>query len=319
MLSEIRARASAVPAEWRVHVVSENNFPTAAGLASSAAGYACLTAALAEAYGVKDTYPGEVSTIARMGSGSACRSLYGGFVKWEAGVRPDGTDSIAVQVAPEDHWPDLQVLILVVSANKKETSSTAGMMTSVETSELLKFRAEAVVPARMAAISEAYLAKDFEAFGRITMQDSNQFHACCADTYPPIFYMNDVSRSIVASVHAINAAAGAVKAAYTFDAGPNAVIYVRKEDVPNVLSVLLHHFPHDGDIVTPEPDMVRAATDAAARGDVPEPLRRAADMQQPGVLTQVYHTTVGAGAAPLAVDKALADPVTGMPLPRGGD
>ena len=97
-------------------------------------------AALSNIYGVRESFPGELTTIARMGSGSACRSLYGGFVRWEAGVRPDGTDSIGVQVAPASHWPELEVIIMVVSAHKKDTSSTDGMMTSVLTSDLLKVR-----------------------------------------------------------------------------------------------------------------------------------------------------------------------------------
>jgi mevalonate pyrophosphate decarboxylase len=95
-------------------------------------------AALGAVFQIKETFPGELTTIARMGSGSACRSLYGGFVRWEAGVRPDGTDSIGVQVAPASHWPDLEVIIMVVSAHKKDTSSTDGMVTSVLTSDLLK-------------------------------------------------------------------------------------------------------------------------------------------------------------------------------------
>jgi diphosphomevalonate decarboxylase len=99
------------------------------------------------------------------------------------------------------------------------------METSKATSQLLKYRAEAVVDPRLNAIETAFLNKDFETFGRITMQDSNQFHAVCLDTYPPVFYMNDISRSIIRLVHVINQYYGCIKAAYTFDAGPNAVIY----------------------------------------------------------------------------------------------
>jgi diphosphomevalonate decarboxylase len=112
-----------------------------------------------------------------------------------------------------------------VSDKEKDTSSTSGMETSRLTSELLQHRAAAVVQPRLEAIEAAYLARDFETFGRITMQDSNQFHAVCLDTYPPIFYMNDVSKAVIRVVHVVNAYFGCVKAAYTFDAGPNAVIY----------------------------------------------------------------------------------------------
>jgi diphosphomevalonate decarboxylase len=107
--------------EWKVHIESENNFPTAAGLASSASGYACLVFAFAQLYGLKKQ---EISDIARLGSGSACRSIYGGFVHWQKGVNLDGRDSIAVQVAPASHWPDLHVLILVVNDGKKKVAST---------------------------------------------------------------------------------------------------------------------------------------------------------------------------------------------------
>jgi diphosphomevalonate decarboxylase len=255
VLREIRARAGdrtvggsiTVPASelrtWRVRIVSRNTFPTAAGLASSAAGYACLVHTLADVYAVKESVPGELSTIARQGSGSACRSLYGGFVEWSMGGMVDGSDSRAVQVATEAHWPELSLLIAVVSDKKKETGSTDGMVRSVQTSELLRHRALVVVPARLAAIEAAYKAKDFPTFAKITMQDSNQFHAACMDTYPPIFYMNDVSKRVIALVHKINDAAGRTVAGYTFDAGPNAVVFALKEDQAHVLAVLLAHFP----------------------------------------------------------------------------
>lgn len=92
------------------------------------------------------------------------------------------------------HWPEIRAVILVVSDKEKDTSSTSGMETSRKTSPLLAHRASAIVDGRLKEISEAYANRDFETFGRITMQDSNQFHAVCLDTYPPIFYMNDTSK-----------------------------------------------------------------------------------------------------------------------------
>ena len=119
----------------------------------------------------------------------------------------------------------MRALILVVSAEKKDVSSTAGMQTTVQTSQLFKTRAEMVVPAAMAEMEKAIAEKDFEAFAKVTMRDSNSFHATCLDTSPPIFYMNDVSRAAIRAVESINQRAGRTVAAYTFDAGPNAVIY----------------------------------------------------------------------------------------------
>ncbi|XP_028931169.1 diphosphomevalonate decarboxylase [Ornithorhynchus anatinus] len=224
---------------YKVHIASVNNFPTAAGLASSAAGYACLVYTLARLYGVE----GELSEVARQGSGSACRSMYGGFVEWLMGERPDGKDSIAQQLVPETHWPELRVLILVVSAEKKSVGSTAGMQTSVETSPLLKFRAESVVPGRMAEMRRCIQEKDFQGFGLLTMKDSNQFHATCLDTFPPICYLNDTSRHIISLVHRFNAHFGKTRVAYTFDAGPNAVIFTLDNTVDDFVAVVKHSFP----------------------------------------------------------------------------
>lgn len=216
--------------------MSSNNFPTAAGLASSAAGFAALVRAIADLYQLPQS-PTELSLIARQGSGSACRSLLGGYVAWDHGTQDNGLDSVARLVAPRSHWPEMRALILVVSAAKKGVSSTTGMQTTVQTSSLFQTRADTVVPARMRAMETAIAARDFDAFARITMRDSNGFHATCLDTDPPIFYLNDVSRAAIRAVEALNASSRAgLLAAYTFDAGPNAVIYYLDRDRAAVLT-----------------------------------------------------------------------------------
>ncbi|XP_013857376.1 diphosphomevalonate decarboxylase [Austrofundulus limnaeus] len=225
----------------KVHICSVNNFPTAAGLASSAAGFACLVYSLAQAFGVE----GDLSGIARQGSGSACRSMYGGFVEWKMGSREDGKDSVAQQVEPESHWPELRILVLVASAKRKPIGSTSGMQTSVQTSLLLKHRAESVVPRRMDEMTEAIRRKDFPAFAELTMKDSNQFHASCLDTYPPIFYLSSVSQQVIHLVHRYNRHYGETRVAYSFDAGPNAVIFTSQQHVPEFVQVVQHFFPPD--------------------------------------------------------------------------
>lgn len=308
-------------ADWAsmgVYVVSANNFPTAAGLASSAAGYAALAHALGELM----CYAGdldELSGIARQGSGSACRSLHGGFVAWDMGAKADGTDSLARQVAPADHWPELDVLILVVSDAKKTVSSTSGMDTSVKTSALLAHRAASVVPGRMVRMEEAYLARDFEAFATLAMQDSNQFHSTCLDTYPPIFYLNDVSRAVIMVVHAFNRACGEVRAGYTFDAGPNAVLLTRKEHTAQLLAAVLAYFPPSveaeggGEYVNDA-----ALCGQAAIVGPPEGLAALLATMPPlkGMVKKVYHTDVGPGAHPLDDAQSLATP-DGMPCDTG--
>ncbi|KAF9674989.1 hypothetical protein SADUNF_Sadunf10G0185000 [Salix dunnii] len=244
-LREIRARACDVQDEekgikiakkdWEklhVHVASYNNFPTAAGLASSAAGFACLVFALAKLMNAKEDNS-ELSAIARQGSGSACRSLFGGFVKWNMGKAEDGSDSLAVQLVDEKHWDELVIIIAVVSSRQKETSSTTGMRDSVETSLLLQHRAKEVVPKRTKQMEEAIKNRDFGSFAQLACADSNQFHAVCLDTCPPIFYMNDTSHRQVA---------------YTFDAGPNAVLFAHnRKAATQLLQKLLFCFPPNSD------------------------------------------------------------------------
>lgn len=220
-----------------LRIVSENNFPTAAGLASSAAGLAALVRAIADLYQLP-TSKTELSKIARQGSGSACRSLFGGYVAWEMGTAADGSDSQAVEIAPASHWPTMKALILVASAEKKGISSTSGMQTTVATSDLFMRRAEVVVPKHQAQMIEAVKNRDFALFGTVTMKDSNSFHATCLDTFPPIFYLNDTSRAAIRAVESINQKAGKIIAAYTFDAGPNCVIYFEEEHMAEVAGVL---------------------------------------------------------------------------------
>jgi diphosphomevalonate decarboxylase len=87
---------------YHLHISSVNTFPTGAGLASSAAGLACFVAALAKLFCCNEEFPGQLTAIARQGSGSASRSLFGGFVRWQKGEREDANDSIAVQIADEN-------------------------------------------------------------------------------------------------------------------------------------------------------------------------------------------------------------------------
>ncbi|XP_055582830.1 diphosphomevalonate decarboxylase [Falco cherrug] len=271
---------------YKIHIATENNFPTAAGLASSAAGYACLVSALARLYGVE----GELSEVARRGSGSACRSMMGGFVQWQRGERLDGRDSLAHQVAPEMHWPELRVLILVVSGEKKQVGSTAGMQTSVDTSPLLKHRAEVVVPERLALMMRHIRERDFEGFGQLTMQDSNQFHATCLDTFPPIFYLNDLSRHIIALAHRFNTHHGHTKVAYTFDAGPNAVIFTLADTVAEFVEVVRHSFPP----ATNGDQFVRGLPVGLA--SLPEELLTAVVTEPvPGAVRYILHTKPGPG------------------------
>ena len=219
---------------YKLRLVSANNFPTAAGLASSAAGFAALVRSIADLYELPHS-PEELSRVARQGSGSACRSLFGGYAAWHKGDRVDGSDSMASLIAPVSHWPTMRALILVISDAKKDVSSTTGMQATVGTSSLFQTRANDVVPQRMGQMSAAIDNRDFSTFAFLTMRESNSFHATCLDTYPPIFYLNDTSRAAIRMVETINSAEGETVAAYTFDAGPNAVIFYEESNSDLIL------------------------------------------------------------------------------------
>lgn len=237
--AQLEANDKTLPplSQWKLHLVSENNFPTAAGLASSAAGFAALVVAIAKLYQLPQSMS-ELSKIARKGSGSACRSLFGGYVAWEMGELEDGSDSKAVQVLERDQWPDMKALILVVSDTKKDVSSTKGMQLTVATSDLFQHRITKVVPERFISMKDAIKNKDFNKFAELTMKDSNSFHSTCLDSYPPIFYINDTSKKIINLCHFINSFYETNIVAYTFDAGPNAVLYYLKENEDKLLSIL---------------------------------------------------------------------------------
>ncbi|KAK9122776.1 hypothetical protein Sjap_012378 [Stephania japonica] len=337
-LREIRSRAGDVEDEERgicigkedwgklhVHIASYNNFPTAAGLASSAAGFACLVYSLAKLMNVREEQ-GKLSAIARQGSGSACRSLFGGFVKWEMGKDSTGSDSIAVQLADEKHWNDLVIIIAVVSSRQKETSSTTGMRESVETSPLLHYRSTEVVPKRILQMEEAIRTRDFSSFARLTCADSNQFHAVCLDTSPPIFYMNDTSHRIISYMEKWNRFEGTPQVAYTFDAGPNAVLIAPNRNVAALLlQRLLFYFPPSTDtelksFVLGDQSIVKDAgivtkEDMDALATPPEVKDNNASTQKfPGDVSYFICTRPGKGPV-LFTDEAqaLLHPSTGLP------
>jgi len=287
-----------------VHICSFNNFPTAAGLASSASGFAALVYALSRLY-VLPHSPEDLSLIARRGSGSACRSLFGGFVAWDMGHDDaTGSDSKARQVASESHWPEMEALICVVNDAKKGTSSTSGMQRTVVTSALLQHRIGSVVPSRMADIERAIADKHFGNFAEITMRDSNQFHAVALDTYPPIFYMNDVSRSIIAVITEYNRLSEEPKAAYTYDAGPNAVIYALSPNVREIAQLILYYFPQAEKVVIGGQEVEAA---------LPQGFNEAvAKRWEVGAVKGLIHTRVGDGPRVLSDSEALLN-AEGMP------
>ena len=207
----------------KAQVASENNFPTAAGIASSASGFAALACAGVDAAGL-DATSRELSVFARLGSGSACRSVLGGFVEWKMGSKKDGSDSYAVQIAPASHWSELRNVIAITNPERKKVGSAHGMEITAKTSKLYPERVR-LNPKILGMMKRAIRGRRLEEFLTLTMRESSHLHAVMLDSFPPIMYLNDISREIMNAVLEYNESKGKVCAGYTFDAGPNAHVY----------------------------------------------------------------------------------------------
>lgn len=227
-------------------IKSENNFPTAAGFASSASGFAALLKALAgeldEFSELRDDER-KLSALARLGSGSAARSIpsEGGFVKWDRGSGGDWEkdpvySSYAYSLFGPGHWPELRIIYATVESREKKIRSKDGMAESVRTNPLYQAWVSHEESLLKNDMVEAVSKKDFGNLAHMIMQASNSFHSICHGTYPPIYYLKPKSLQIIDSIHELNKEG--VKAAYTFDAGPNPVIITRKKDEMEVLRLL---------------------------------------------------------------------------------
>lgn len=207
-------------------IISESNFPVGAGLASSAAAFAALAVAAAGALNLQLS-EADLSRLARLGSGSACRSIPGGFVEWRAGE--EDADSYAFSIAPPEYWP-LVDCIAVLKATHKPVGSTEGHSLA-DTSPLQPARV-ADAPRRLEICRSAIRQRDFEALADIIEQDSNMMHSVMMTSQPPLFYWEPESLALMKSIRAWRAEG--IPAAYTLDAGPNVHIICEAGALPQV-------------------------------------------------------------------------------------
>jgi diphosphomevalonate decarboxylase len=224
-LDIIRARAGL---QKFARVQSSNNFPSGAGIASSASAFAALTLAAASAAGLNLTEP-ELSALARLGSGSAARSIPGGFVEWAAGQDGPPEASYAFSIAPPEHW-DLVDVIAVVSQKQKSVSSTSGHVLA-RTSPLQDARV-AGAAGRLQRCRDALLAKDFARFAELVEADSNLMHAVMLTSNPPIIYWEPITLAIMKSVRRWRAED--LPVCFTIDAGPNVHCLCPAQAAPEV-------------------------------------------------------------------------------------
>lgn len=214
-------------------VDSINHVPTAAGFASSASGFAALAAATAKALQL-DLSNEELSKFTRQGSGSACRSVYGGFVEWEKGERDDGSDSFAIQIAPQEHW-DLRIAAVVLTAQEKDVSSRDGMKLTVDTSVFYDGWL-AGIPHDLREIKTGIQARDFEKVGAIAEANCLKMHATTLGANPPFTYWQDSTMSVMQTVQQLRA--DGTLAYFTIDAGPNVKVLYLPEDEEKVLRTI---------------------------------------------------------------------------------
>jgi len=228
------------------HVVLTSNFPVAAGLASSASTFAALAKAATAAADL-EVDERELADVARLGSGSACRSIYGGFVEW----RPEGSGSVVEPIASKEHW-DLRILVAVTSERPKAVGSSEGMKRTAATSPYyrawLESGSEDFAEAR-AAIRERAL----ERIGTVAERNCLRMHAAAMAAAPPLVYWEPATVAVMRAVWALRERGTA--AYFSIDAGPQvkvlcspsavAVVRAALGAVPGVLRILESR-PGDG-------------------------------------------------------------------------
>lgn len=214
-------------------IKSVNHVPTAAGFASSASGYAALAAASTKAIGLELSSK-ELSIIARQGSGSACRSIDGGFVEWQKGVQEDGTDSYAKQVHNEKHW-DLSILSVLVEAKEKKILSREGMKRTVESSPFYEGWLQ-TLDEDLKMAKNAIHNRDFEMLGYVTEKNALKMHATTLGADPPFLYWQAATLDVMEQVQRLRA--NGIQAYFTIDAGPNVKVLCERKNEQIVQEVL---------------------------------------------------------------------------------
>lgn len=226
-----------------VVIRTENTIPTAAGLASSASGFAALMLAINDFYGF-NLAPNVVSAFARMGSGSASRSIYEGFVEWHKGERDDGMDSHGEPL--NINWPNFRIALLKVGTGQKKVDSRAGMQRTVESAPLYQSWPQQAFD-DLQQLKRALHEQNFDQLGKVAEHNALSMHATMIASWPPLLYWLPQSVSAMHNVWELRASG--VPIYLTMDAGPNLKLLFEA----NSEAAVRQAFPelHTDDIVTP--------------------------------------------------------------------
>lgn len=210
--------------ELKCEVLSENNFPTAAGLASSASGFASLALAAARAAGL-DLGSDRLSALARLGSGSAARSIYGGFVEMPAGSC-SSDDPHAVQLADENHWPISMIVCITCDSAKAVGSRRAMHLTSAHSPFYGAWVRASV--ADLDRMRTAVRARDFESVGSLAEHNALKLHALLMSSNPGIIYWNQGTLAVIEQVR--NMRTEGLRPYFTIDAGPQVKVICHQSE-----------------------------------------------------------------------------------------
>ena len=228
-LSQLRALLGK---HGRFVIGTRNTFPSAAGIASSASGFAALTIAGLRAMGNDTSDPRELSSLARLsGSGSAARSVMGGYVEWPRGESDE--DCYAFAIAPASHW-DLRDLVVVVESEAKKVPSRDGHALAA-TSPHYRHRLE-LLPQRLAITRDAIRNRDFGRLGPVIEEEGIELHLIAMSSRPPVYYWSAATIDVLARVRELRAEG--VEAWSTMDAGANVHVICQGADEPAVAAAL---------------------------------------------------------------------------------
>jgi len=211
----------------RARVVSKNNFAGAAGLASSASGFAALTLAATKAIGL-DLSEKELTILARQGSGSACRSIPNGWVKWEKGK--DNQSSFSYSLYSKDYWSEICILSIIVEAEKKKVLSTGGMTLSY-TSPFFKLRL-LNIDKKIVNLEKAIAKKDFKQMGQIIEDEALELHAITLTQKPALIYWQPSTLTVMKRIKMLREKS--LFGYFTMDAGPHLQIFCLKNNCKKI-------------------------------------------------------------------------------------
>lgn len=216
------------------NISTSNNFPTAAGLASSSSGFAALALGLDQVCNLELSKK-ELSILARQGSGSACRSTAGGFMLWHKGEKADGSDSYAEQIFGSTHWPELRILVIIVNDQAKFIGSREGMKITVATSKLYSTWLEKSAQ-RLPLLINAIAKKDFTTVGHLAQDDWQDMQETMLDTKPQLNYWTTKSHEVINTIKKL--CRQGAECYFTTEAGPNLKILCLENNQNKIKSEL---------------------------------------------------------------------------------